>query len=92
MRTFLPPPAQELFPPLHPDKAHLQAFQANLFSQEFLGRLQAQLLNHQRRLSVEKTHDEFDFRRGKIEGLNEALQLLETLRIEVENPPETTEE
>lgn len=92
MRTFLPPPVQELFPPLKPDKDHLAACRDNPFFLEYLGRVQGALLEHQRRLSSDKTHEEFDYRRGVIAGMEQSLKMLETLRIEVENPPEETED
>jgi len=38
-------------------------------------------------LGHEKTDQSLDFRRGQIAGFDETLQILETLRDKVENPP-----
>ncbi len=59
MRTFLPPQVQDLFPPLHPDKGHLQALEGNLFFREYLGRVLGVILVQQRHLAGDKTHEEF---------------------------------
>lgn len=88
MRSFLPPQATDLFPSLNPDKDHLEACRDNLFFREYLNRAHSALFNHRERLSSEKSVESFDERKGRIAGFEEAFKILESLRIEVENPPE----
>lgn len=88
MRTFLPPEAGELFPELKLDREHLAACRDNLFFRAFLNLVYQKLHNHKDRLSSEKASEEFDFRRGRIAGIDETLQILDTLRTEVEHADE----
>ena len=87
-RSFLPPRVEDLFPSFKPDKNHLAALEDNLFFREYLSLLHRQLFSHRERLGHEKTDQSLDFRRGQIAGFDETLQILETLRDKVENPPD----
>ena len=85
MPSFLPPTSENLFPKYHPDKGHLRELEENPFLLEFLSRVHRRLFQHRERLSSEKNIESFDRRMGRIEGIAEVCQELETLKCEVEN-------